>query len=134
MGENIISQKFCLNDFLTISDDQLHKMVFVHISTPDSLNLDEKLIMQTTFYQVTHQKILLNGKDYHIIKLKNVSTTIRYQRLIGEKRLLEQINALVSHEMRNPLNAILSMVAKIKLHAQNMKKNLCKADSEISIH
>ena len=50
MGEDMVSQSFCLNNFLDFSDEQLHAMVFVNISCPDNLNLDEKLIMKTTFY------------------------------------------------------------------------------------
>jgi signal transduction histidine kinase len=33
---------------------------------------------------------------------------------VGEHKLLEIINALVSHEMRNPLNAISAMIGRIK--------------------
>ena len=45
--------------------------------------------------------------------ISEVTAFIRYQKLIGEKRLLEQINAIVSHEMRNPLNSILAIMSKI---------------------
>ena len=43
---------------------------------------------------------------------------------MGEKKFLEQINAIVSHEMKNPLNAILSMIARIKLKVKHIKKSL----------
>lgn len=43
---------------------------------------------------------------------------------MGEKKFLEQINAIVSHEMRNPLNAVLSMVEKIKERVKSLIKNL----------
>jgi signal transduction histidine kinase len=33
---------------------------------------------------------------------------------LGEKRLLELVNACVSHEMRNPINAIFGMNLKLK--------------------
>ena len=32
----------------------------------------------------------------------------------GEKRILELVNAFVSHEMRNPINAILGMNLKLQ--------------------
>lgn len=48
-----------------------------------------------------------------MLMINEVSTFIWYQRAIGEKKLLEQINAIVSHEMRNPLNSILAMISKI---------------------
>ena len=34
--------------------------------------------------------------------------------------MLEQINAIVSHEMRNPLNSILAMINKIKHVKENI--------------
>ena len=57
-------------------------------------------------------------KSYVIITIADVSTSVRFQRLIGEKKLLEQINAIVSHEMRNPLNSILAMVSKLKFERE----------------
>ena len=57
-------------------------------------------------------------KSYVIITIADVSASVRFQRLIGEKKLLEQINAIVSHEMRNPLNSILAMVSKLKFERE----------------
>ena len=76
------------------------------------------------------QKITLNLKNYFIFAINEVSNAVRIQRLIGEKKLLEQINAIVSHEMRNPLNSILAMVSKIKFIQEKMQVTL--RDSEIS--
>ena len=43
---------------------------------------------------------------------------------MGEKKLLELINALVSHEMRNPLNSINSMIMKLKLVIETLYGNV----------
>ena len=47
----------------------------------------------------------MSAKTY-IFHISNISEKVRYDITQGEKRLLEQINSIVSHEMRNPLNAI----------------------------
>ena len=46
-----------------------------------------------------------------MLQLVDVSSA---KRSLSEKRLQEIINALVSHEMRNPLNAIAAMILSIK--------------------
>ena len=52
---------------------------------------------------------------------------------MGETKFLEQINAIVSHEMRNPLNAMLSMVSKISKLTQSMRKNLDQGPEKINL-
>ena len=51
-------------------------------------------------------------QNYYIYVINEVSNAVKIQRLMGEKKLLEMINALVSHEMRNPLNSISTMIIK----------------------
>ena len=70
------------------------------------------------------QETTLNQESYFMFMINDVSTFIRYQRLIGEKKLLEQINAIVSHEMRNPLNSILAMINKIIYHKDVILHNI----------
>ena len=49
-----------------------------------------------------------------MLKVIDYSLEIHFNLSKGEKRLLEMINALVSHEMRNPINAILGMGIHIR--------------------
>ena len=51
-------------------------------------------------------------KRYQVLKIIDVSKDILYERANAEKRLLALINATVSHEMRNPINAINSQNIK----------------------
>lgn len=41
-----------------------------------------------------------------IFLITDITKNVLYDITKGEKKLLEQINAMVSHEMRNPINAI----------------------------
>lgn len=51
---------------------------------------------------------------FFVLKISDVSFNIKYDLSVGEKRLLELVNACVSHEMRNPINAIMAMTAELK--------------------
>ena len=43
-----------------------------------------------------------------MVKLVDISDTIHYDQTKEENELLSLINATISHELRNPLNAIVS--------------------------
>jgi signal transduction histidine kinase len=47
--------------------------------------------------------------DSFIIKFKNISQSIFYENQKYENQMLTIINATVSHELRNPLNSIISL-------------------------
>ena len=47
-----------------------------------------------------------------MLKIVDISNEIMYDIANGEKKLLSLINATVSHDMRNPINAILSQNVK----------------------
>ena len=49
-----------------------------------------------------------------MLKINDVTINIQFDFSIGEKRLLELVNACVSHEMRNPINAIFGMNLKMR--------------------
>ena len=112
-----------------MSSSDLENKVFVHSDSSTNVQLDDNLILNTVFFQIKMQKICLNLQDYFIFVINEVSNSVRIQKLISEKKLLQQINAIVSHEMRNPLNAILAMVSKVKHVTEKIKETL--VDPEI---
>ena len=59
-----------------------------------------------TFVQVKRQNFNSEFKTYNMLKIIDVSMDILYERTCVEKKLLTVLNATVSHEMRNPINAI----------------------------
>ena len=60
------------------------------------------------FVRVENNELKIDEKKYSILQVVDVSSNIMYEKEKGEKNLLSLINATVSHEMRNPLNAIVS--------------------------
>ena len=117
-----INKKFCLGDLEKISDQDLETKVFVAGSCPDNLNLDDDLVLNTKFLRVKKQTFMLNSKERHIFMICEISTLVRFERLLGEKRLTEIVNALVSHDMRNPLNSIMAMIDKISLTSEEIEE------------
>ena len=63
---------------------------------------------QSQFYQVNFLQLLLNNKPLKVLILRNVTINILFNLSEGERRILQLVNACVSHEMRNPLNSILA--------------------------
>lgn len=66
------------------------------------------------YFQVRVFTIQNINSTFHVLKVIDYSLEIHFNLSKGEKRLLEMINALVSHEMRNPINAILGMGIHIR--------------------
>ena len=60
------------------------------------------------YVQIKLTKFVRNNKTKHILQIINISNTILYNQSLVEKKALEMINACVSHELRNPLNSIIS--------------------------
>ena len=65
---------------------------------------------------VKRQTFVANNQIFRVFQIINISNRIRFEKLIGEKNLLQMANACVSHEMRNPINSI---------HCQNVKMKDC---------
>lgn len=83
----------------------------------DLLDLTIEKLENKQFYKVEIQLIKVNDQDFRIIKLTEVSAYIKIWLFSSEKKLLKMINACVSHEMRNPLNSLFSMIQKLhQLH------------------
>lgn len=50
-----------------------------------------------------------------LIQLIDVSHKIFYNNMKAEKQLFTMISAVVSHELRNPLNALLGQIVQIQI-------------------
>ena len=64
------------------------------------------------------------------LKFTDVTIRIKYDKIEGKQHILETINATVSHEMRNPINSILSQNIKIE-HCLNMLEAILEEDISI---
>lgn len=58
------------------------------------------------YVQIRRESIETLKCKKQVLQITDISQKILLEMSIGEKRLQSLINATVSHEMRNPLNAI----------------------------
>jgi signal transduction histidine kinase len=61
------------------------------------------------------RKIFYQGKTVTMIALRDVSGGVKYERLKLHSQLADMLTATISHDMRTPLNAIIS-VSKTLIH------------------
>lgn len=62
-----------------------------------------------TFYkyvQIKRRRYDSGSRRHNLLQIIDISSEIMYNVAQGEKKLLQLINATVSHEMRNPTNSI----------------------------
>lgn len=55
-----------------------------------------------------------------------------YDITIGEKKLLEHINSIVSHEMRNPLNAIEGQILALE-HSIEILNQIIRESAHLNV-
>lgn len=61
-----------------------------------------------TYVQIKRSKFKSRLKGHQTIQIIDISVNISYDVAIVERNLLNMINAMVSHELRNPLNSIMN--------------------------
>ena len=88
-------------------------MFFLIKYPPSDAEKDTEQEANYRYVQIKLSKFKRNNKTKHIIQIINISNTILYNQSVAENKALGMINACVSHELRNPLNSIIS---------QNMEK------------
>ena len=90
------AQRFSIFDFL---EEKVEKMELKTFQLMDQSS-------EYKFYQVkpVNSQSLMN--DFKVIQIIDVTAQVLYDNTNAEVKLLQLINACVSHEMRNPLNAI----------------------------
>ena len=96
---------------------ELERLVFIkHTDLPKENPNDREAIdvSTTNFYSIkkTEFKVMADNTSFINMQVMDITSRVRFQKLVGEKNLLQMINACVSHEMRNPINSI---------HCQNIK-------------
>ena len=64
------------------------------------------------YVQIKRQLLVVDDQNMQVLQIIDISKDIMYNVASGEKKLIELINATVSHEMRNPLNSIHAQLIK----------------------
>ena len=105
-------------------------MVFV---LADQSTSNSNINVETTkFFQFKHTQTTMSSKEFSVLQIYDISTAIRFQKLSGEKVTLQNVNATVSHEMRNPLNSIMAQNMKMQ-DLVKMMKNVLESNTKVSL-
>lgn len=80
-------------------------------------NNTERKYKNAKYRYVQIKKVTINAdlRKSEVIQIIDISSQMMYDKANAERRLMSQINAMVSHEMRNPANSI---------HCQNIRQQL----------
>jgi signal transduction histidine kinase len=103
---------FSLNDLISKSDE-FFEHNYLKIKFGETFK----------YVQIKIKTIIHKGRDdVKLIQLVDISDKILYTEVKAEHTFLEMINAAVSHELRNPLNALIGQVCAMKQFFANFKK------------
>ena len=101
-SSEITKNGYSLNQIFEMPILELDKKVFVMTGEKTKRYIQFKK-------QIQYQE---EETNLQVLKIVDISNEIMYDIANGEKKLLSLINATVSHDMRNPINAILSQNVK----------------------
>jgi signal transduction histidine kinase len=85
-----------------------------------------KKALNTDIVQIKQIDLEFAGRQCKLIIIKNLTELVHYQQIQMENRLYELFTATASHEMRNPLNSILTLLKVLTgpITDSKMKKTL----------
>lgn len=100
---------YTLQQIIELQSEQLEADVFVLAAaqnhpSPRSANSRQATLK---YFKVSVRRLNAFDSEFCVVKITDFTISIEYDVSLGEKRLLELVNACVSHEMRNPINAML---------------------------
>ena len=109
---NANGKVYSLNDFFKIDESTLANMVFVTTPQQEQQVVEEG--QPREYFSITISSLNSGNSKFQVIKFNNESLSIKFNLNLSEKRLLELVNACVSHEMRNPINGIFGMNVQLR--------------------
>ena len=108
---SVQEQLFSLKDFYEKEIEWLNNIVFQIIIPFDASNTEENSFK---FVQIQRHEVNTYSQKNTILQIIDVSQKVLYDKVKGERKLTQIINATVSHEMRNPIHAIKVQVQEMK--------------------
>ena len=112
-----LGQSYSLQQLFQMDRQLLKSKTFVFVAHRDAEQQEAQGPPDRSrrrFFQISFNKLTIHESEICMLKIRDVTITIQFDLSIGEKRLLELVNACVSHEMRNPINAIFGMNLKMR--------------------
>jgi len=145
----------CLKDLTTVDPIQLSTKVFEFTHNPkrsklksrissnpklnEILNNDESKSdedmtnSKKRYVQIKAKSFTVDGTQRVILQIVDISKTILYDKAQAKSEFLQMINVTVSHEMRNPLNAILNLNAQLFIVVDEMGRFITEFKKVMSL-
>ena len=113
-GEGNDERMFSIEEVLDMSEEERSTRVFfMHKRQASSQQGRDDELQPSTgtkeFVQIKEKSYYIEGSMKRLVQIIDISKSILYDKEHAKSELLSLINVTVSHEMRNPLNSILSL-------------------------
>ena len=111
---NIINsnREYSISDLIKFSKGKIEEKVFL---------INDQTVLKR-YVHIKCVKFQQNQMDKYMLQIIDVSDGIMYDQQKAENSFLALINACVSHELRNPLNSIISQNVEKKFLYQELKE------------
>jgi signal transduction histidine kinase len=117
-----------------MTDETLEETIFMmNLNSSDMSSQDsvlDSMLRGRKYFRAKIKTIYIQSSKRQVLQFHNISNSIFYDHQKDQNALLQLINACVSHELRNPLNSIVSqnelkkkLYEKIKSILDDYKKN-----------
>lgn len=83
---------------------------------------DKRFSVGEHFFEISRQVLEANSKAFTLLRIVDVTVEVKLALETGKQTILQMINAMVSHEMRNPINAVISQTLKITELAKRLER------------
>ena len=103
---------YSFKQLLQMDHDALNQIIFQKLHVNQQELNDEQ--PKNIYFTVVVKKLTVNNHTFVMLKIDDTTISVHFDLSKGEKKILQLVNACVSHEMRNPLNSILAQNIKLK--------------------
>ena len=117
-------RKYSLNDLMNLPVEEYATCVF---------SLAQNGNQAVRYISVRVSTLSLFENEFKVINLMDQTTSIMFDISKGEKKILQLINACVSHQLRNPINSIIATNLKLQQEANRLKELLSELELEESM-
>ena len=97
-----------------MDNDEIKAFVFQYELADQPAQNSPRRAPLKRYFSIKLNKLELFGDSFKVINLQDQTVNILFNISQGEKKILQLINACVSHEMRNPINSILATNLKLR--------------------
>jgi signal transduction histidine kinase len=73
------------------------------------------------FYRLKLEHVSTISGKIRVLKITDITIKVRLEHTQQQKKVLQMVNACVSHEMRNPINSIIAMNIQLREEVNELK-------------